>query len=178
MGAFATYTFESGIYLLVGYLIYKWLLSAENQPAFNRFILLSIYAISFIAPLLPTHGFAEGATGAGGMVQVEEIDVELLPGNVPAWARICVISYYIGVIVTTLFFILSILSLFAILRRGELQKMDSYSLILLQDAKMGTFSWLRYIVINRKDYEDAGETILIHECAHLRLLHGIDLFVA
>ena len=178
MGAFATYTFESGIYLLVGYLIYKWLLSAENQPAFNRCILLSIYAISFIAPLLPTHGFADVASGAGGMVQVEEIDVELLPGKVPAWARICVISYYIGVIVTTLFFILSILSLLAILRRGEVQKMDSYSLILLQDTKMGTFSWLRYIVINRKDYEDAGETILIHECAHLRLLHGIDLFVA
>lgn len=42
MGPFAAYTFESGVYLLAGYLIYKWLLSAENQPAFNRIILLGI----------------------------------------------------------------------------------------------------------------------------------------
>ena len=185
MGTFAAYTFESGIYLLAGYLIYKWLLSAENQPAFNRFILLSIYAVSFIAPLLRFPDFAPVAAGkpavAIGLGEIAVSDVaagEAVAATLPVWARICVISYYIGMIVTTLFTILSLLRLFAILRKGEAHKMDGYSLILLRDTKLATFSWLRYIVISRQDYQDAGQTILLHERAHLRLLHGIDLLLA
>ena len=50
MGAFSTYSFCAGIYLLAAYLIYKWLLSGENQPAFNRILLLSLYVVAFILP--------------------------------------------------------------------------------------------------------------------------------
>lgn len=179
MGTFAAYTFESGVYLLAGYLIYKWLLSAENQPAFNRIILLGIYAVAFTAPLLRVPGFAHVAGGgAAGVVQVGDITAEILPGAPPVWARICVVAYYIGMIVTTLFTILSLIRLLAILRKGETRKMDGYSLIMLPDTKLATFSWLRYIVISRQDYDEAGATILLHERAHLRLHHGLDLLVA
>ena len=50
MGASSTYSFCAGIYLLAAYLIYKWLLSGENQPAFNRIPLLSLYVVAFILP--------------------------------------------------------------------------------------------------------------------------------
>lgn len=179
MGTFAAYTFESGVYLLAGYLIYKWLLSVENQPAFNRFILLSIYAVALIAPLLGLPGVVHTA-GVKSVAVVEpgDIAVAIVPGAVPLWARICVISYYIGMIIVALFTLLSLMRLFAILRKGEVHRMGSCSLILMPDTKFATFSWLRYIVMSRRDYEEAGETILLHERAHLRLLHGLDLLLA
>ena len=179
MGSFAAYTFEAGIYLLAGYLIYKWLLSAENQPAFNRFALLSIYAISFAAPLLhvPEPGILADDVQAG-TVEAGPIVAQALPGGVPAWAWWCVAVYFAGVIVAVLFTIISFMRLYAILRKGDRHPMDSYTLVLLPHTKFATFSWLRYIVMSREDYAEAGETILMHERAHLRLLHWTDLLLA
>ena len=47
MGQFTVYTCISGLVLLASYIIYKWLLARENQPAFNRVVLLSVYVLSF-----------------------------------------------------------------------------------------------------------------------------------
>lgn len=49
----AAYTLSSGIFLLAGYLAYKWLLSTENQPGLNRILLLTIYFAAIVLPLLP-----------------------------------------------------------------------------------------------------------------------------
>ncbi|MDE6497729.1 MAG: M56 family metallopeptidase [Muribaculaceae bacterium] len=179
MGIFAAYTFESGIYLLAGYLIYKWLLSTENQPAFNRVALLSIYAIAFIAPLLRLPDFGHFADEVRpGVVEAGPVVVEALQATVAAWAWFCVAAYFAGVIVAALFTLISFVRLFEILRKGEKQIVGRYSIILLRDTKFATFSWVRYIVMSRADYAEAGETILMHERAHLRLLHWIDLLLA
>lgn len=37
------------------------------------------------------------------------------------------------------------------------------------------FSWMKYIVISRQDYEENGREILIHEKEHIRLKHSYDL---
>ena len=58
MGTFAAYTFVAGLVLLASYIIYKWLLSAENQPAFNRAVLLTIYVLAFAS--WPADGFLSG----------------------------------------------------------------------------------------------------------------------
>ena len=179
MGSFATYTFESGIYLLAGYLIYKWLLSTENQPAFNRLVLLSIYAMSFIAPLMRMPGFSRLANGVpGGVVAAAPVVLGIEPASAPEWALLCVMVYYAGMIAATVFTIISFVRLFVIICKGELHREGRYSLILLQDTKFATFSWLRYIVMRRADYKEDGEIILLHELAHLRLCHWVDLLLA
>lgn len=179
MGAFVAYTFESGIYLLAGYLIYKLLLSRENQPAFNRFILLAIYAVALTAPLLRLPDFVHlsGAKPAT-LIELGELSAEISPAAAPVWARICVTVYYIGMAVAALLTLMSLIRLITILRKGELLKRPGYSLIILRDSKVATFSWLHYIVMSRHDYNDAGETILLHERAHLNLLHGLDLLLS
>lgn len=65
MGAFAVYTFAAGIFLLAGYLVYKWLLSTEKQPAFNRAILLTLYAAAFVLPACHLRSAAAGDAGTG-----------------------------------------------------------------------------------------------------------------
>ena len=179
MGTFAAYTFESGIYLLAGYLIYKWLLSTENQPVFNRFALLSIYVIAFTAPLLHLPDFGHLAAGTQtGVVDVEHVAVTVAASSAPMWARLIIPAYFSGVIIATIFTVISFVRLFAVLRKGELHKTDSYYLVLLDNTKFATFSWWHYIAMSRADYEDAGDTIIIHETAHLRLHHWLDLLLA
>ncbi len=53
MSNIAAYSLSSGIFLLAGYLAYKWLLSTENQPGLNRILLLTIYFAAIVLPLLP-----------------------------------------------------------------------------------------------------------------------------
>ena len=43
---------------------------------------------------------------------------------------------------------------------------------------MAPFSWMGYIVISRKDLEENGREILIHELAHIHNRHSWDLLVA
>ncbi|MDE6286960.1 MAG: M56 family metallopeptidase, partial [Muribaculaceae bacterium] len=179
MGTFAVYIFESGIYLLAGYLIYKWLLSTENQPAFNRAALLSIYALAFTAPLLRLPAPSQDAAVAGGgTVDVGDVVAQVLPDAAPVWATVCVWIYYSGIVVAALFTLMAFIRLVSILRGGERHRAGSYTLIMPCHTKFATFSWMRYIVMARGDYEEAGETILLHERAHLRLLHWIDLLLA
>ncbi|MDE6109631.1 MAG: M56 family metallopeptidase, partial [Muribaculaceae bacterium] len=173
------YIFESGICLLAGYLIYKWLLSTENQPAFNRAVLLSIYALAFTAPLLRLPAPSrDAAVAGGGTVDVGDVVAQVLPDAAPVWATVCVWIYYSGIVVAALFTLMAFIRLVSILRGGERHRAGSYTLIMPCHTKFATFSWMRYIVMARADYEEAGETILLHERAHLRLLHWIDLLLA
>ena len=77
MGAFAAYTFVAGIVLAAAYLIYQWLLSGENQPTFNRAVLLSVYALAFLSPPLLALGGAASASGAAGAITLGEVGATL-----------------------------------------------------------------------------------------------------
>ncbi|MFR7965210.1 MAG: M56 family metallopeptidase [Alistipes finegoldii] len=39
------------------------------------------------------------------------------------------------------------------------------------------FSWYRYIVLSEKDLAENGDAIVLHEKAHLRLRHSVDLLL-
>ena len=51
MGQVFAYSLVSALVLTLMYLVYKWILSGENQHGYNRAVLLGIYAISLAAPL-------------------------------------------------------------------------------------------------------------------------------
>ena len=50
MGQIFAYSLMSALVLTLMYLVYKWILSGENQHGYNRAVLLGIYSISFAAP--------------------------------------------------------------------------------------------------------------------------------
>ena len=49
MGGLLAYTVYTGIFLLAGYLLYKWVMAGEKQMSLNRAVLLGIYAIAMAA---------------------------------------------------------------------------------------------------------------------------------
>ncbi len=50
--------------------------------------------------------------------------------------------------------------------------------LIVHDRDIAPFSWMGHIVISRKDLEENGREILIHELAHIRHRHSWDLLVA
>ncbi len=180
MGNIAAYSLSSGIFLLAGYLAYKWLLSTEKQPGLNRILLLVIYFAAIVLPLLPAIDLVSHH-GAGRMV---EITVGQLQGHIieasstPRWISAILWIYMTGVAAMLLFIIGAFIRLLWIIRGGRRIKSDSYTLILLADSHLAPFSWLRYIVMPLQDYNESGSTIITHEQAHLRLGHWADLLMA
>ena len=65
-GQIFVFVFKAGIVLLALLLIYKWLLSGDKQPVFNRVLLLSFYLIAPVAvTVMDMHPWAGNAMSRG-----------------------------------------------------------------------------------------------------------------
>ena len=133
MGAFAAYTFSAGIFLLVSYLVYKWLLSSENQPTFNRMALLSLYVLAFVMPLapamrLPARHVVEEAAGG---IDIGQLGAAVVEEAVPTWPVVLLWVYVAGMLVATLMLLVAFIRLLGILRRGRRMSVSGYTLIVL-----------------------------------------------
>ena len=180
MGAFAAYTFSAGIFLLVSYLVYKWLLSSENQPTFNRMALLSLYVLAFVMPLapamrLPARHVVEEAAGG---IDIGQLGAAVVEEAVPTWPVVLLWVYVAGMLVATLMSLVAFIRLLGILRRGRRMSVGGYTLIVLPHTALAPFSWMKYIVMSEADYAAAHDMIVLHEVSHLRLCHWVDLLIA
>ena len=90
---------------------------------------------------------------------------------------IATIIYIIGVILSLIYSIFGLYQLCRIISDGERIKTGEYILIISNRDDIAPFSWLYFYVMNRNDYETAGDLIALHEMRHLKLRHWIDLVV-
>lgn len=180
MGALSAYSLSAGIFLLAGYLAYKWMLATENQPGLNRSLLLIIYAGALALPLVPVVDFAAAgpAPAVAGIAIGPVGSVAVGGGDTPGYLSVLLWIYIAGVVATLVFTAGAFVQLLCIIRRGERVRCDGYTLVLLDGSRLSPFSWLRYIVMDRRDYDEYGPFILRHERAHLRLAHWLDLLLA
>ncbi len=179
MGHFAAYIFSASIFLLAGYLVYKWLLSAENQPAFNRMIILTMYAMSFVLPLCHILIPSSATSDAKGAV-ISELTPIAATTEAPALTvtRIMLWVYLVGMVAVALVTLFSFIRLRRLVASGERSKMDGYTLVTISRTDFAPFSWGRYIVVSRSEDAESLRLIIRHERAHIRLGHFYDLLLA
>ena len=182
MGIFFVYILKSSVCLTIFYLFYKLLLSRDTFHRFNRIALLSLIMLSVIIP------FCEITLEEATAIQRPVMDLENLLAAVsmrtsaesasqPVWLRVMVIAYIIGGILTLCQFAYSFYALFRLMRQGTPKLVDGIHLI-LTDQPVAPFSWMRTIVISRKDFEESGIEIMTHEMAHIKARHSIDLLIS
>lgn len=182
MGIFFVYILKSSVCLTIFYLFYKLLLSRDTFHRFNRIALLSLIMLSVIIP------FCEITLEEATAIQRPVMDLENLLAAVsmrtsaesasqPVWLRVMVIAYIIGGILTLCQFAYSFYALFRLMRQGTPKLVDGIHLILM-DQPVVPFSWMRTIVISRKDFEESGIEIMTHEMAHIKARHSIDLLIS
>ena len=193
MGTFLVYILKSAVCLAAFYLFYKWLLSRETFHRFNRLALLGVLAFSLALPLVEV-SVKRPAPIQQPMLTLEQM---LMMADAPSeavytsqpetvlWLQALLIIYGIGVVFFLVRNLWSLGRLAVLLRSGRLERVEDYLpqggrgvKLVVHDWRIAPFSWMRFIVISRKDLEENGREILIHERAHIRLGHSWDVLLA
>ena len=195
MGIFFVYILKSSVCLVVFYLFYRLLLSRETFHRFNRVALLSILLLSCLLPLVEVtveertevHQtmmtleqwlmLADMMNTADATdLQVEEVTV--------TWIQVALLVYLAGILLFALRNGYSLLKLGGLLKFGRKENLSKYIdegekvTLIVHDRDIAPFSWMKYIVISKKDLDENGREILIHELAHIQNRHSWDLLVA
>ena len=112
--------------------------------------------------------------------------LEATPANVGAvqetptisWVQIVLLVYLAGILFLVCRNIYSLICLFRLVHSGKHEKLEKGVTLVVHNQEIAPFSWMKYIVISRKDLEENGREILIHEMAHIHHRHLVDLLVA
>lgn len=205
-----SYSIVSGVALALLWAIYRLILAGAKQPRFNRGVLLSIYAMSFVVipavvysrndvfNMFHTKPVARGAKPVAVISTTSDVTIQAPsePGTLNDLSRttsknensriirhmmpLLAQIYLIGLILSLTCWIVQILYLVILIRKGAKQSYQGHRLILLDtEKKLSPFSWMGCIVMRRCELDsDNSDTILLHEITHLRRHHSLDLVVA
>ena len=197
MGTFLVYILKSAACLAVFYLFYKLLMSRDTFHRFNRFALLGLLVLSSLLPLV------EASVNSPAAVQETMLTLEQLllmadiqpegesmaaatPSATVLWLRAALLVYLTGIVFFIARNLCSLARLGRLIRQGKREALNSYLpdrkeknvRLVVHDHDIAPFSWMHWIVIARKDLEENGREILIHELAHIRNRHSWDLLLA
>lgn len=180
MGNALVFTLCSAIFVLAGYLGYKCLLSSCNQPAFNRAVILAVYALSALWFLFPeiTVNIPSELSGGISIGKISAAIAEATDGTAGfSWTETIITVWICGMVFFLTKTVIGIISLVRYIRRGRRIRQDGYTLVITDDAPHSPFSWMRYVVIHKADVAD-DRLIVSHEIAHIRRRHTLDLIIA
>ena len=184
MMEFLIYDGKVAVALLVFYLFYRFLLRKETFHRFNRVVLVGTAVIAFLLPLCiitihkpieVTPLVPEPAVAATDL-PAQEL-APLIEPVIPWWPVALVGLFWAGVAFILARVIISILSILRIIRQGEWVREEDGCRIIVTERDIDPFSWMRYIVLSRKDWEVPHESILAHEKAHIGYGHSVELLL-
>ena len=181
MTEFLIYQGKAAIALAVFYMFYRLLLSKETFHRFNRIVLLSTAALSFVLPLCVItlkKVIVVPAMTASSETFVGEIadTVAMVPEvSVPIWPVVLCSLFALGALAVLVHVVISIIGIRRMIRSGSRQALESGETLIITETNTAPFSWMKYIVISREDYESGYSQILTHEKAHIALRHSWDI---
>ena len=172
------YSLKVGVCLAVFYLFFKLLLSRETFHRFNRIVVLGAMFLSFVLPLcvitvyreipvLPEIPDGEAVATAFAEPLSEPFPWEMLAGA----------AFLLGAAATLLWTLCSLIGVLRLIRGGRRERLEDGAVLVRTERPVTPFSWGRYIVMSERDLAENGDAILLHERAHLRLRHSLDLIV-
>ena len=189
MGVFFLYILTSYVYLVLFYLFFRLLLSKETFHRFNRMALLGVLFFSLLIPCIEVTTRHQVEVQQA-VLSIEQLllmaELEATPANVGAvqetsaisWVQIVLLVYLAGILFLACRNIYSLICLFRLIHSGKHEKLEKGVTLVVHNQEIAPFSWMNYIVISRKDLEENGREILIHEMAHIHHRHSVDLLVA
>ena len=187
---FISYMIKVGISLAFFYMLYKLLLNRDANHKYKRLtLLLSIcaaFAMPLVAHLIPANEISsapiqkvremietpllETAVISPNQKQTLAETSESIPINWTAIVYWCILSL-LGVQ-----FFLSYLSILKWLRKATIKPYKDILMAIVSDT-IQAFSFSKYIVLSKQDYEQNKTPILLHEEAHIRLHHSFDVIL-
>lgn len=173
------YSLKAGVCLAVFYLFFKLLLSRETLHRFNRALVLSGMALAFALPLCVITVYRElPQLPETTLAEASQLPV-VLPENETAfdWKPLLGALFAAGAVGMLLWTLRSLFAVLRIVRSGRHERLDDGIVLVHVPQAVGPFSWGRYVVISDADPAACGHGILLHERAHVRLHHSVDLLL-
>ena len=175
---FLLYEGKVAVVLLVFYLFYRFLLKEETFHRLNRWVLVGTAFLSFVLPLcvITIHRQVEMETIVIEPEISTSMDVPaIVESSEPWWPTVLAILFWAGVAFVLVRVAVSIISIMRIIRQSELvQECDGCKVVVTKND-IEPFSWMRHIVLSKADWEDNHSSILVHEKAHVKSGHSIEL---
>ena len=172
------YLAKLSAYWIVLYVLYALFLRRQTFLRWNRTYLLSALVFSFALPLVQ---YPEAAPPLPVVYQVSAtsfiVATEAPSPSLLTWEHLLWLVYGAGVSVMLGRLLRQGYRLYSLLQKGERIPMDDYTLILLGDDKVGSFSFLGQVAVSPTDYAQNFDTILTHELVHVRQRHSWDILL-
>ncbi len=189
MISFLIWLAKSSFCISVLYLVFKLTISRDKTSGRNRFALLAIVVLSAILPfanipifrtievvpqlqnftessILTYEEFVPSFSETSQILQSEE------SRTVNPW----VVIYLLVVGLIVIHAIFSLVQLWQMLHTASHHNIKRIS-VMIVDKIIQPFSFFSHIVMSSSDYKDNKDMIIMHEYAHVRYYHWIDLLV-
>ena len=181
-----TYLLQSLICLALTIITYIVFLKKEKAFFFNRFYLLISLALSLLTPLLKIENIEiinQSKLLYFNFNELESLVIESYNYTIPEKKTTLLytpftIIKYAYFIITSIFFIQFLLNLVYLKKIIRAKGKKIYNLqIILIDFRSQPFSFFKYLFINRKHEDELmnNKSLILHELAHYRQLHSIDI---
>ena len=183
MGDFFVYMIKSAFCLTMFYLFFRLLLSKETFHRFNRIALISLLVLSSVLPAIQTimlrlEGKPQSISLEDLLLMNQGTAVAEAPTQVSLhWQSILLFIYLVGVIGFLIRQCWVMGQMYRLLRQGTCISDKEGIKLLVFDRELSPFSWMNYIVLSRKDWEENGDAIIAHETAHIHKHHSIDILI-
>ena len=179
MTDFLIYDAKVAVLIAIFYMFYRLVLARETFHRVNRLTLLLTAIASFVLPLCVITLHKTVTVEAVPMVSVGDVQMEVAADAGPEWWQLLLpLIFIIGVVVTLGHTLMSMFRILMLIKRSEKHpQADGITICVTDNGQIQPFSWMHYIVMDRRDYEDGNPAILAHERGHIRLRHSWDLLL-
>ena len=183
LGMFFIYSVKVAVCLALFYLFHKLLMSRDTFHTFNRFAILSMMLLSLMLPLVHLSldseaGINRGTVALEGLVaQTVVADGGNGVGEGLTLTQVLLAAYVLGVVLFVGKALLSVGSLLRLIRRARCVEVRNGIRIYTMQGDISPFSWFRYIIMREKDWQENRREIVLHEMAHIRRCHSMDVAV-
>lgn len=183
LGMFFIYSVKVAVCLALFYLFHKLLMSRDTFHTFNRFAILSMMLLSLVLPLVHLSldseaGINRGTVALEGLVaQTVVDDGGNGVGEGMTLTQVLLATYVLGVMLFVGKALLSVGSLLRLIRRARCVEVRNGIRIYTMHGDISPFSWFRYIIMSEKDWQENRREIVLHEMAHIRRCHSMDVAV-
>lgn len=180
---FFIYSVKVAVCLALFYLFHKLLMSRDTFHTFNRFAILSMMLLSLVLPLV--HLSLDSGAGINrGTVVLEGLVAQTVVddggngvGEGMTLTQVLLAAYVLGVVLFVGKALLSVGSLLRLIRRARCVEVRNGIRIYTMQGDISPFSWFRYIIMSEKDWQENRREIVLHEMAHIRRCHSMDVAV-
>ena len=184
MVEFLIYDLKVATLIAVFYMFYRLLLSHDTLHRMNRVVLLTTAVASFVLPLcvitmhhtVVVEAQAPLLSPVGDVTaSVANVTTEASLGTI--WETLFTAVFFVGVAVTLGYLLWSVGQVVRLIRHSEQHPQADGAIICVTNKEVSPFSWMRYIVLNRKDYESPDPAVMAHERGHIRQHHSLDVLL-